>query len=84
MTAMSRSLQPPTRILKVYIEALTGFIGIYHPDGLHITLLSQGCVLGAGSSVGKAILLYIPRIGGQGEPPTDWVQLLSQAVVMSY
>lgn len=30
--------------LQVYIEALTGFSYVYHPDGLN-TLLSQGCIL---------------------------------------
>lgn len=35
----------PFRILKLYVEALTVFRHIYHPDGLNSTLLSQGCVL---------------------------------------
>ena len=42
----------PARILKVYIEALTGFGHILSPDGLINTLLSQGCVLETGSPVG--------------------------------
>ena len=46
---MSRFLHPPTIILKVYIEALTGFSHVYHPDGLNTTFLCQGCILGAAS-----------------------------------
>ena len=41
----SRSLHLPTRILKVFIEALMGFSHVLHPDGLNNTLLFQGCVL---------------------------------------
>ena len=36
---MSRSLKSPPRILKVYIEALTGFSQEYCQDGLNNTLL---------------------------------------------
>lgn len=46
---MSRPLSPPTRILKVCIEALTGFSYIYYPDVLNNRLLSQGCALETGS-----------------------------------
>lgn len=35
----------PVRILRVYVEALVRFSRIYCPDGLNITLLSQGYVL---------------------------------------
>ena len=42
---MSRSLQLPARILKIYMEALIELHHIYHPDGLNNTLFSQGCVL---------------------------------------
>ena len=38
---MNRSLHPPARTLKVYIEAVMGFTYDYHPDGLNNTLLSQ-------------------------------------------
>ena len=43
---MSRSSgrHPPTRILKVYIETLTGFRHIFSPDGLNNTLVSQGFI----------------------------------------
>lgn len=40
---MSRSLHVSIRILKVYIEALTGFSHIFSLDDLSNTLLSQGC-----------------------------------------
>lgn len=46
---MSRSLHPSARIVKVYIEALTGCSCIHSPAGLNNTLLSQGCVLENGS-----------------------------------
>lgn len=36
---------PPARILKVYVETLTGFSHIYHPDGLNNISLSQGFML---------------------------------------
>lgn len=58
---MSRSLHPFSRILKVYIQALTGFSHVYAPDGLN-TLLSQGCVLGIACSMGKASRMHIPKI----------------------
>lgn len=38
---MSKSPHLTTRILKVYIEALTEFSHMYHPDDLSNTLLSQ-------------------------------------------
>lgn len=50
---MSRSSHLPTRILKVYAEALTGFSRIFSPDGLNTTLFSQGGILENGSSCGN-------------------------------
>ena len=44
---------PACQVLKVYTEALTGFSHINHADGLNITSVSQGCVLGAVSRSGK-------------------------------
>lgn len=41
----SRSPHPPTRFLKLYIKALTGFNHVHSSDGLNYALLSQGCVL---------------------------------------
>ena len=46
---MSKSLHQSTRMLKVYIEALTRFSHIHSPDGLNNTLLFQGCILENGS-----------------------------------
>lgn len=63
---VSRFLHPPTRILKVYIKALTGFSHIHYPEDLNNTLFSQGCILENGShwKLGRT---YIPRMGrGQG------------------
>ena len=56
---MTSSPHPPTSILKVYIEALTGFSHIHSPDGLDNTLLSQGYV----PTVGMVGRVYIPRTG---------------------
>ena len=58
---MSRSLYPPTRILKVHTEASTGFSHVYCPDGLNNTLLSQGCVLETVSTMGRVGEMYMPR-----------------------
>lgn len=41
----SRSLHPPTRILKVQGQALMGFSHVFDPDGHNITLSSQVNVL---------------------------------------
>lgn len=41
----SRCLYWPSRILKVYWEALTALSQVCHKDGLNYTLLPQGCVL---------------------------------------
>lgn len=58
---MSKSLYLPFRISKVYIKAFTRFSHKHCPDGLCNTLLSQGCVLEAASSEGKAVRIHIPR-----------------------
>ena len=55
----------PPRILKVYLESLTGFSHVYCPDGLNNTLLSQGCIFVLEMTpvmqmVGRT---YIPRMG---------------------
>ena len=60
---ISRSFQLPMTILKFYIEALTGFSHINHPDCLNTTSLSQECVLGTAPSVGMVGRIYIPRTG---------------------
>lgn len=60
---MSRFTHPSPKLLKVNIESLTGFIHVYHPDGLNNTILSQGYISEAASSVGKASRTHIPRTG---------------------
>lgn len=81
---MSRSPRLLARILKVYIEALTGLSHVDHPDGLKTTFLCQGCVLGAasGNREGKKYT-YSKDRGGIGEPPITHIQLVGQPVVMS-
>ena len=51
-----------TRILKVYIKALTGFSHIYRSDCLNNTLLSQGCILEMAPFVRTVGGTYIPRM----------------------
>lgn len=48
---MSASLHLITRILKVYIKALTGFNNVCNPNGLSSTLLSQGSIFEMAPSV---------------------------------
>lgn len=55
---MSKSPQLTTRILNVYIEALTEFSHMYHSDDLSNTLLSQ-----VTPSMGMVSGMYIPRTG---------------------
>ena len=45
-----RSLHLLTRLLEVYLEALTGFSHLSYTDSLSNTLLAQGCVLEVASS----------------------------------
>lgn len=79
----SRSLYLSSRILEVYVEALTGFIHVEYTDGLNSTLLSQGCVPGAASSMGEAGRTHIPKTGKGGEePPIALGQLTGQPAVM--
>lgn len=60
---MSSSLSLPTRILKVYTVALTGFSQVLSPNGLNSSLLSQGDVLQTAPSVGMAGRTYISGTG---------------------
>lgn len=84
------SLHPSTRILKVYIEAITEGSGVYS-GGLNWvqscslnTFLSQGCILGAAaeSRKGKQNARSEDRGGGEG-PPIAWVQRVGQLMVTS-
>lgn len=60
---MSRSLHLPTRVLRVYIEALMGFSHIQSPDGLNNILFSQGYILEMAPTMGTVSRTYIPRRG---------------------
>ena len=60
---MSRSPNTSIRILKVYIDALMGFIIGYSPDGLNNTLFSLGCILEMALSLGTVGRMFIPRTG---------------------
>ena len=61
-----------------------GFSHTYHPDGLNITLLSQGCVLENGSNCATSGCNVHSKDGGGGEePPIAPVQLVGQLEVTS-
>ena len=64
---MSRPPNRPARILKVYIEALTGFSHVFSSDGPDNTLLSQGCILETSPRMERVGRTY--RTGGGGEEP---------------
>lgn len=74
---MNKSLYLPTRILKVYTKALTGFSHVSSPDGLKNTLFSQDYVTG---TVDKA---YIPKTKQNQDPSIALVQLKGQPEVTS-
>lgn len=79
-----RSLYLPTKILKIYVEAFTGFSHVYHPDGLYNTLLSQGCVLQNGSHcVNDGQKVFSKDGGGSQESLIAQVQLKCQPAIMS-
>ena len=74
-----RSLHIPSRMLKVYIQCLTGFSHVFSPDGLNNTLLSQGCTLQTARTGAEH------TFKGQGrgqEPSIALVQLVGQLGVM--
>lgn len=58
----SRSLHLPTRILKVYIVALTGLI----------TYSVQGCIFEMAACAGTVGRTYIPKTGGYRFLPLLW------------
>lgn len=75
---------PTCWTLKVYVEALPGFSQIFSPDGLNSTSHSQGCILENGSHCGTVNTAYnSEKRGGDEEPPSDWIQLMVQLMVMS-
>lgn len=80
---MSRSLHLPTRILWVYIEALTGFSNIYHPDDLNTTsYLKATSFAASGSREGKQNAQSKDRKRGE-EPPIAGAQLTSLALLIT-
>ena len=67
----------PTRILKAYIEPLTGFSHIFSPDVDSVnSTLSLGCVLENSSHCGNSGQSVYSKDGGGGV--TAWLQLESQ------
>lgn len=75
-------MHPPARILKVYIEALTGFSHVYCPDDL--TLFFQGCILENSSPCENGgSNIYSKDREGNEEPSVAWVLLGGQLMVMS-
>lgn len=80
----NRSLPLPTRILKVYVEALTGFSLIYHPNGLSNTLPFQACILEISSGYGNGRQDIHSEAMGEGkEPPITQVHLEGQVFLMT-
>lgn len=79
----SRSPHPPTRILKVYIEPLTGSL-TYIVQMVSTARYYLKAVLGAASRRGKASRMYVPRIGERVEEPLiAQVRLMGQPTVSS-
>lgn len=76
---MKRSLHPPSRILKVYTETLTGFSHIHSPDGL-ITSLTISGLYPSGSFwvLGRLAEGTFQGHGGGEESPIVWVQPAGQ------
>lgn len=66
---MSRCLQPPVRILRVYIEDLLWFSDVFRSDDLNSTFLFQGYVFETADNMETVGGMYIPRTGGDGDPP---------------
>ena len=71
----------PTRILKVYIEALTGFSHILSPGGLSNSALSRLHPWNWLTLRGAMGRTYIPRMGGGKELPIARAQLTGQPAV---
>ena len=58
---VSGSLHPPTRILEVYIETLTGLSHVYCPDGFNNTCSLKAASLKIALTVGMVCRTSIPR-----------------------
>ena len=66
---MSRLMYPPTRILKIYIEASLDSVILYYPDGQNNTLLSEGFILENGSHYGNGENSTHDKDRREGEGP---------------
>lgn len=72
----SRSPHPPALILKVYIEALTGFSHVSCPGILITTLPSQVRIFGGASEIREGKWNAHSKNKGRGEAsPIAWVHL---------
>ena len=81
---INRFLHLLDRILKVYIEVLTGFNRMPSSDSLNTTFLFQSCILGVASGNGGSKQhTHSKGRGGGGEPSIAWVQLVGQLAVTS-
>lgn len=81
---MNTSSHQPTRILKVYVEALSGLSHVYRPDGLENTLLSLSYALGTAPTVGIVgrTVCSKERRGGE-EPSIAHVQVKGQLAAIA-
>lgn len=84
---LSRPLNLPSRILKVYREVLMRFSRTHRLDGLSNTCLSQGCVPENSSHCGNTVWLrwrvHSKDKGGGEDPPPVLSQLSFQLAVTS-
>lgn len=69
---MSGSRPPPTRILKVYGEALVGFSHMYHPDGSGTPCSLKAASLKTVPAVGTVGGTYTPRTREGGGASDCW------------
>lgn len=77
-----RSPHPLARIL-VYIEVLTGFSQVHHPDSLHNTSLSQDWVFDDCSHYGNGVQNVYSKDRGGGAAAMAQVQVTGQPAIMS-
>ena len=69
---MSSSPHTSARILKVYIETVTGFSHVFILGGFNTTFLFQGCTLGAASGGGEGSTMQLPRTGAGASLRVSW------------
>lgn len=63
---MGRSLHPPARVLKIYIDALPEFCYTYCSNSLNIHCFLKALLLKMGRLVGTVDRIYSPRTGDSG------------------